>query len=106
MEFAFKGVKVLDFTGEIGPYAAKLFVGMGADVIHLEAIDGDPLRNIGPFFKDKPDRERSLPFLYYNLGKRGMALDIDRPEGKEIFRHVGFFAKEDIIGMLKEKNIL
>ncbi len=27
-------------------------------------------------------------------------------EGEEIFRHVGFFAKEDIVGMLKEKNIL
>lgn len=84
-KFAFNGVKLLDFTGDIGPYAAKLFVGMGADVIHLEAIDGDPLRSIGPFFKDKPGRERSLPFLYYNLGKRGMALDIDKPRGKEIF---------------------
>ena len=84
-EFAFKGVKVLDFTGEIGPYAAKLFVGMGADVIHLEPIGGDPLRNIGPFFKDKPGRETSLPFLYYNLGKRGIALDINSPEGKALF---------------------
>ncbi len=27
-------------------------------------------------------------------------------EGKEIFRHVGFFAKEDIVRMLKEKRIL
>ncbi len=30
-------------------------------------------------------------------------MDID---GKEIFRHVGFFAKEDIVRILKEKNIL
>ncbi|MCJ7579948.1 MAG: thioredoxin family protein [Candidatus Aminicenantes bacterium] len=26
--------------------------------------------------------------------------------GKEIFRHVGFFAKEDILKMLKEKRVL
>ena len=28
------------------------------------------------------------------------------PEGKEIFRHTGIFPKEDIIAMLREKNIL
>ena len=27
-------------------------------------------------------------------------------DGKEVFRHVGFFAKEDIIAALKERNIL
>jgi len=27
-------------------------------------------------------------------------------DGKEVFRHVGFFAKEDIIKALKERNIL
>lgn len=27
-------------------------------------------------------------------------------KGKEIFRHVGFFPKEEILGMLKEKGIL
>jgi thioredoxin 1 len=28
------------------------------------------------------------------------------PEGNEIFRHIGFFAKEEIIAMLKTKGIL
>jgi len=43
-------IRVLDFTGELGPYAAKLYAGLGADVIHLEPITGDPLRDIGPFY--------------------------------------------------------
>lgn len=79
------GLKVLDFTGELGPYAGKLFAGMGADVIHLEPVTGDPLRNIGPFYKGVAGKERSLQYLYYNAGKRGMALDIKKEKGREIF---------------------
>ncbi len=78
-------IRVLDFTGELGPYAAKLFAGVGADVIHLEPPTGDPLRNIGPFYENIPDRERSLQFHYYNSGKKGMVLDLKTTKGKEIF---------------------
>lgn len=78
-------IRVIDFTGELGPYAAKLYAGLGADVIHVEPIGGDPLRTIGPFYKNKVGRERSLQFLYYNAGKRGMALDLKKEEGMEIF---------------------
>ena len=78
-------VRVLDFTGELGPYAAKLYAGLGADVIHIEPIRGDPLRNVGPFYKGIPGKERSLQFLYYNTGKKGMAFDIKTETGKEIF---------------------
>ncbi len=78
-------VKVLDFTGELGPYAGKMYAGLGADVIHLEPVTGDPLRNMGPFYKGVPDRERALQFLYYNAGKKGMALDISQEKGRDIF---------------------
>lgn len=84
-ENSLSGVKVLDFTGELGPYAAKLYAGLGADVIHLESPAGDPLRKLGPFYKNKPGSDSSLEFLYYNAGKRGMALDITRDAGKDIF---------------------
>ncbi len=78
-------IRVIDFTGELGPYAAKLYVGFGADVIHVEPLTGDPLRKIGPFYKNKPGKERSLQFLYYNAGKRGIVLDLNKDKGKEIF---------------------
>jgi len=78
-------VRVIDFTGELGPYAARLYAGLGADVIHVEPMAGDPLRNIGPFYKNKPGRERSLQFLYYNAGKRGIVLELNKDKGKEIF---------------------
>ena len=82
---ALSDIRVIDFTGELGPYAAKLYAGLGADVIHLEPLGGDPLRNIGPFYKNMAGRERSLQYLYYNAGKRGMVLDLEKEEGMEIF---------------------
>lgn len=78
-------LRILDFTGELGPYAAKLYAGLGADVIHIEPITGDPLRSIGPFYKNQPGGERSLQFIYYNAGKRGMVLDLKKEKGREVF---------------------
>ncbi len=78
-------IKILDFTGELGPYASKLFGDIGADVIHLEPMAGDGLRNVGPFYQNTPGRERSLQFHYYNTGKRGMVLDLETEKGKEVF---------------------
>jgi len=64
-------VKVLDFTGELGPYAAKMYAGLGAEVIHLEPITGDPLRKKRPFYKDQEDNiEASFQFLYYIVIKK------------------------------------
>lgn len=79
---------MVDFTGELGPYAARLFAGLDADVIHLEPIDGDPLRTRGPFYRNEPGRDRSLAFLYYNAGKRGLALDLGSAPGRQIFRQL------------------
>ncbi|GAB6909564.1 CoA transferase [Desulfosarcina cetonica] len=79
------GVRVLDFTGTLGPYAAKLYANLGAEVIHLESLAKDPLRRIGPFYKNEPGDDRSLQFLYYNTGKKGLALDLSRKAGQELF---------------------
>ncbi len=84
----FAGLKIIDFTGELGPYAAKMYAGLGADVIHVEPPDGDPLRRVGPFFQNRPGPDNSLPFLYYNSGKRGLAVDLEQEEGREILRRL------------------
>ncbi|EFK06845.1 CoA-transferase family III protein [delta proteobacterium NaphS2] len=88
-------LRVLDFTGVLGPYAAKLYVGLGADVIHLEPITGDALRDCGPFYENIQGKERSLQFLYYNAGKRGMPLDLEKEKGREIF--VDLCKKADVL---------
>ena len=80
----FANLKIVDFTGELGPYATRMYAGLGADVVHVEPIAGDPLRQVGPFFGDKPGPDSSLPFLYYNAGKRGLALDLGQEKGREV----------------------
>ncbi|NMG45055.1 CoA transferase [Aromatoleum toluvorans] len=84
----FSRFRVLDMTGELGPYAAKMFAGLGADVIHVEPPAGDPLRRVGPFFHNDPGVQASLPYLYYNAGKRGLALDLENEAGREVFRRL------------------
>ncbi|MCX7171265.1 MAG: CoA transferase [Proteobacteria bacterium] len=84
----FSQLKILDFTGELGPYTAKMFAGLGAGVIHLEPPAGDPLRQVGPFYKNIKNRDSSLPFCYFNSGKRGMALNLDHAEGQKVFRRL------------------
>lgn len=82
----FSSLKVIDFTGELGPYTGKMYAGLGADVIHVEPVTGDPLRRRGPFVGDERGPDGSLQYLYYNAGKRGIALDLESALGQEVFR--------------------
>lgn len=84
----FSTLKVVDFTGELGPYAAKMYAGLGADVIHVETLAGDPLRSRGPFARDQWQPEASLQYLYYNTGKRGIVLDLETQQGRDVFRRL------------------
>ncbi len=87
---AFTGVKVVEYgTMVSGPYCAKLFADMGADVIKVEEPPaGDPARRRGPFPGDQPHPERSGLFLYLNTSKRGVTLDLEHPAGCEAFRRL------------------
>jgi benzylsuccinate CoA-transferase BbsE subunit/naphthyl-2-methylsuccinate CoA transferase subunit len=82
---ALSGIRVLEFAGEIGSYTGKLFANLGAEVIHIEPMDSSPIRKAGPFYKDIPDKEGSLQFIYQNTGKKGIVLDIEKEQGREIF---------------------
>jgi len=65
------GLHVVEIATEIsGPYAAKLFVDLGAEVTKIELLGGDPLRDWGPFPHGVPDPEHSGLFEYLNAGKR------------------------------------
>lgn len=75
------GLHVVELASEIsGPYAGKLFVDLGAEVVKIEPPTGDPLRRWGPFPGAVPDPRRSGLFEYLNAGKRGGTLDLGRPD--------------------------
>ena len=83
---ALQGIKVLDLTHHIaGPYCAKLLADFGAEVVKIERPgSGDPARRMGPFFRDEPHPEKSLPFLYLNTNKYSVTLDLKYEAGREI----------------------
>ena len=79
---ALAGRRVLELADETGVYCGKLLADMGADVIKIEPPGGDATRQLPPFWEDRPDPDGSLFFLYMNTSKRGVTLDLTRPEGK------------------------
>jgi len=78
--------RILDLTDEKGFLCGKMFGDLGADVIKIERPGGDPSRNIPPFYYDDPDPEKSLYWFAFNTSKRGITLNIELPEGQELFR--------------------
>ncbi|MBI4202773.1 MAG: CoA transferase [Chloroflexi bacterium] len=81
----FDGLRLLELTGLMGQQCGKLFADMGAGVVKLEPPGGAPSRRVGPFLDDVPHPERSLSFWHYNTNKRGVTLDITKPQGQELF---------------------
>ena len=80
------GLRVLELTGEHAQFCGKLMADLGADVIKVEPPGGQGTREVGPFLDDEAGPERSLYFWHYNTSKRGITLDITKPEGQEVFR--------------------
>ncbi|MFC2038881.1 CaiB/BaiF CoA transferase family protein [Chloroflexota bacterium] len=78
--------RILDLTDERGLMCGRVLGDLGADVIKIEKPDGDIARNIGPFYLDEPDPEKSLFWFSFNANKRGITLDIDTADGREIFK--------------------
>ena len=82
------GIRVLEIADEKAAHCGKLLATQGADVIKIEPPWGDPSRHYGPFVHDTPDPEQSLHFWHYNVNKRGVTLDLSKPEGGDLFRQL------------------
>ena len=80
--------RALDLTDETGFLCGKVLGDLGADVIKVEKPGGDTSRNVGPYYKDISDPEKSLFWWAYNTSKRGITLDIEEEAGKKIFRQL------------------
>lgn len=75
------GIKVLEFANFIaGPFCGMLLGDMGAEVIKIEPPDtGDMSRASPPMVNGE-----SASFAALNRNKRSLALDLKRPEAREI----------------------
>jgi CoA:oxalate CoA-transferase len=101
-----KGVRVIDFTTTIsGPYCSCLLADYGAEVFKVERpIRGEDARLFPPVKEGVP-----LGFVSINRGKTGLSMDLNKPEGQELFRKLA--AKVDVIvenytpGTMKRWNV-
>jgi len=82
MPGALDGLKVVDLSRVLGgPYCAQMLADHGAEVIKVEPPQGDETRAWGPPF----DAEGiSAYFSGINRNKRAIALDLSKPEGRDV----------------------
>jgi len=83
-----EGYRALDLTDEKGFLCGKILAELGVDVIKVERPGGDRARNIGPYWHDQTDPGKSLYWFAYNSSKRGITLNLEAEEGKNIFRNL------------------
>jgi crotonobetainyl-CoA:carnitine CoA-transferase CaiB-like acyl-CoA transferase len=80
MRRAFEGFKVIDASqGVAGPHAAMLLALHGADVIKIEPPEGDWGRILGV-----TKAKNTIHFVAFNRGKRSIAIDLAKEEGRRI----------------------
>jgi crotonobetainyl-CoA:carnitine CoA-transferase CaiB-like acyl-CoA transferase len=93
------GLRVLDFTAWwAGPSAAWMLASLGADVIHVEAVQRlDGMRSTGGVFAGREERwwEYSFFYLAANANKRGLTLNLQDPRGLEVARRL--IARSDAV---------
>ena len=76
------GYRVLELGSTIaGPFCGRLFADFGAEVIKVEAADGDPVRSMGRQYKDK-----SLWAASIFRNKSLIGVDLRKPRGQELVR--------------------
>ncbi len=76
-----RDLRVIDFSSRIaGPYVTKLLADAGADVIKLEAPEGDPLRRWSSSGGDVADEDGAF-FQFLNSSKRSV---VGRPGDPEV----------------------
>ena len=67
-----EGIRVVDLTSYIaGSYGAMMLADLGADVVKVEAIEGDSFRELPGFYG-------------WNRGKRSLAVNMKDPDGRAI----------------------
>lgn len=92
-----EGIRVLAleqyYAGNVGSLVLTRF---GAEVIKIEMPgSGDAMRNIGPQVQNEAGQRRNLSELRVMIGKKSVAVDMGKPEGREII--LGLVEQCDVV---------
>jgi len=81
----FKGVRVVELAQFVFvPAATAVMADLGAEVIHVEAVTGDPYRTLA-INDGRQTASANLSMEQNNRGKKSVAIDMKTAEGRELF---------------------
>ena len=81
------GVKVVELARILaGPWAGQTLSDLGADVVKVEAPEGDDTRRWGPPFITQEDDTSAAYFYATNRGKKSVTCDFRTAEGQQMVR--------------------
>jgi len=84
-----EGIRVIELARILaGPWAGQTLADLGADVIKVEAPEGDDTRRWGPPFVENGGEKTAAYFHSANRGKRGITCDFRTAEGQELVRRL------------------
>jgi crotonobetainyl-CoA:carnitine CoA-transferase CaiB-like acyl-CoA transferase len=84
-----EGIRVIELARILaGPWAGQTLADLGADVIKVEAPEGDDTRRWGPPFIEAGGERTAAYFHAANRGKRGITCDFRTAEGQEVVRRL------------------
>ena len=100
-------IQVLEVAQRIsGPYCGKILAHLGASVLKVEPPEGDAARRLGPFPDHRPHPEKSGLFLWLNVNKYGVTLDLTAAAGRRqlqnLARTADIIIANDAEGQLDE----
>ena len=83
------GLRVIELARILaGPWAGQTLSDLGADVIKVEAPEGDDTRRWGPPFIDREEDRSAAYFHATNRGKKSVTVDFRTPEGQDTVRRL------------------
>ena len=85
---ALAGWRILDLTDASGAYGVRLLGDLGAEIVKIEPPGGAGARRAWPLVGAGGASPTSLAFVYDNLGKRSVTLDLDSTTGQDLLRRL------------------
>ena len=106
MNAPLEDIKVLEVDNYMAaPSAAAILADMGADVLKIEPIAGDPMRGLSrPLRVESNFAGYDLQFDVDNRGKRSAAIALDKPEGQALAHRLAQDADVFLCNLLAQRQ--
>ncbi len=100
------GIRIVEIASfAAAPTAAAIMADLGAEVIKVEAVGGDPIRGLMKQAKvGEGEVNPDHPFQFINRGKKSIELNLDDPAGVEVAHRLVAVADIVILNLLPERR--